>query len=88
MNNIIVSDVRMTFNSLSLKKEISWSREIRVNKEQHVGKKVPKINTIRKWNAMFPWLDFLDGMKIVCKSCKSQQEKLWLMSSANFFFFF
>ena len=37
-------------------------------------KKVPKINTIRKWKAMFPWLDFLDGMKMVCKSCKSQEE--------------
>ena len=39
-------------------------------------KKVPKINTVRKWIAMFPWLDFLDGMKMVCISCKSQEEKL------------
>ena len=49
-------------------------------------KKVPKINTIRKWKAMFPWLDFLDGMKMVCKSCKSQEEKLQLMPSANLTF--
>ena len=49
-------------------------------------KKVPKINTIRKWKAMFPWLDFLDGMKMVCKSCKSQEEKLRLMPGANLTF--
>ena len=49
-------------------------------------KKVPKINTIRKWKAMFPWLDFLDGMKMVCKSCKSQEEKLRSMPGANLTF--
>ena len=48
------------------------------------GKKVPKINT-RKWKAMFPWLDFLDGMKMVCKSCKSQ-EKLQLVPGVNLTF--
>ena len=35
---------------------------------------------------MFPWLDFLDGMKMVCKSCKSQEEKLQLMPGANLMF--
>ena len=49
-------------------------------------KKVPKINIIRKWKAVFPWLDFLDGMKIVCKFCKSQEEKLRLMPGANLTF--
>ena len=42
MNNIIVSDIRMTFNSLSLHEEISWSREIRMKKEEHAGKKSTK----------------------------------------------
>ena len=42
MNNIIVTDVRMTFNSLSLHKEISWSREMRVKKEEYVRKKSTK----------------------------------------------
>ena len=46
-------------------------------------KKVPKINAIRKWKAMFPWLDFLDGMKMVFKSCKSQEEELRLMPDTN-----
>ena len=81
-----MSDIRMTFNSLSLHQETGWSKEIRVKKEEHVRKKVPKINTIRKWKAMFPWLDFLDGMKMVCKSCKSQEEKLQLIPGANLTF--
>ena len=42
MNNVIVSDTRMTFNSLSLHEEISWSRKIRVKKEEHVRKKSTK----------------------------------------------
>ena len=57
-----------------------------MKKEKHVGKKVPKINRIRKWKAMFPWLNFLDGMKIVCKSCKLQEETLRLMPGANLMF--
>ena len=35
---------------------------------------------------MFPWLDFLDGMKMACKSCKSQEDKLRLMPHANLTF--
>ena len=42
MNDIIMSDVRMTFNSLSLHEEISRSREIKVKKEEHVEKKSSK----------------------------------------------
>ena len=49
-------------------------------------KKVAKVNIIRKWKAMFPWLDFVDGMKMVSKSCKSQEEKLQLMPGANLTF--
>ena len=63
MNNIIVSDVRMNFNSFSLNEEISCSRETRVKKEEHARKENPKINTIRKGKVMFPSLDFLDGIK-------------------------
>ena len=32
----------MTLNSLSVHEEISWSREIRVMKEEHVGEKSTK----------------------------------------------
>ena len=35
---------------------------------------------------MFPLLDFLDGMKMVYKSCKSQEEKLRLIPGANLTF--
>ena len=57
-----------------------------MKKEEHFKKKVPKINTVRKWKSMFPWLDFLDGMKMVCKPFKSQEQKLRLMSVANLTF--
>ena len=35
---------------------------------------------------MFSWLDFLDRMIMVCKSCKSQEENLQLMPGANLMF--
>ena len=49
-------------------------------------KKPPKIKTIKKWKESFKWLKFVDGMKMVCITCKAHEEKLRLMPGANLTF--
>ena len=49
-------------------------------------KKPPRTKTIEKWKELYPWLKFTNDMKMICTSCKSQEEKLKLMPSANLTF--
>ena len=49
-------------------------------------KKSPKIKTIKKWRESFKWLKFIDGMKMVCTTCKAHEDKLRLMPGANLTF--
>ena len=54
-----------------------------------MDKKVPEDSTISKWKEKFPWLlvtDLGGDKKIICTTCKSQEEKLQLMPRTNMTF--
>ena len=52
-----------------------------------MSRKIRKIKTIQKWKMLYPWLDFTPKeMKMICKTCVSQEEKIKLMPSASLTF--
>ena len=46
-------------------------------------KKLPKSGTFKRWKLDHSWLEYGEGMKMVCKICTAQKSKIEMMQSYN-----